>query len=368
MAIKYPDYRNSIMNVSNTFLHHYGIETPYNGIPELEHALQSNPDHIIYVLLDGLGTNIIKKHLKESDGLRKYMVKEITSVFPPTTVAATNSVLSGQPPITTGYLGWVQYFKQVDSNVTVFLNTDFYNPKVSFDYSIRDEHLSYKNIMTQINEARSDVDAGSIVPKIIGGTTESFGDAVEQVLLSTQNKDQTFTYLYWTNPDLTEHQYGTDGKETIEVLHCLNRDFEELIENVPDNTMVVAIADHGLTDVEELFISKYKDLLSMLKRKPSIEPRAINFFVKDGMLEAFKEEFNKHFKDVYMLLTKQELLDQELLGIGEKHELLDMFLGDYIGIATSNILFSLNGKKSYKAHHAGLLDDEMMVPLIIFQK
>ena len=69
-----------------------------------------------------------------------------------------------------------------------------------------------------------------------------------------------------------------------------------------------------------------------------------------------------------MLLTKQELLDSNLLGYGDKHELIDMFIGDYIGIAISNILFSLNGKKSYKAHHAGLLEDEMMVPLIIFKK
>jgi len=94
MAIKYPDYSNSIMNVSNTFLHYYGIETKHNGIQELEKQLESMPDHIIYILLDGLGANIVKKHLKDTDGLKKNMIKEITSVFPPTTVAVATSLLA----------------------------------------------------------------------------------------------------------------------------------------------------------------------------------------------------------------------------------------------------------------------------------
>jgi len=368
MSLKNPDYTNSIMNVSNTFLHHYGIKTQYNGIKELESSLQSNPDHIIFVLLDGLGSNIVKKHLKETDGLKKYMVKEITSVFPPTTVAATNSVLSGQPPISSGYLGWVQYFEQVEANVTVFINNDFYNKDKVFDYVVKDEYLNYPNIMEQINNHRKDVDAGAIMPKLIGGTSESFPDAVEQVLLRTHNIDKSFTYLYWTEPDLTEHVYGINSKETFDMVNSLNKEFEVLIENVPDNTIVVAIADHGLTDVEEVFINKYQTMLSYLKRLPSIEPRAINFFVLEDHIEDFKLEFNKHFEGSYTLLTKQELLNSKLLGNGPKHELIDMFLGDYMGIATSNKLFNLNGKKSYKAHHAGLLEDEMMVPLIIFKK
>lgn len=368
MSIKYPDYTNSILNVSNTFLKHYGINAKYNSLPILEKALSDDPNHIIFVLLDGMGSNIVKKHLSKQDGLRKYMVDEITSVFPPTTVAATNAVLSGQPPISNGYIGWVQYFEQVKANVTIFLNNDFYNKDKYFDYVVREKHLNYKDIMSQIRDGNEDVEAGSIVPKFIGGSSESFKDSVEQVLLLTHNKDKSFTYVYWTEPDLTEHMYGIYSEQTKNMIISLNKDFEELIDNVPDNTVVVVIADHGLTDVEETFILKHKKLMSYLKRLPSIEPRAINFFVKDGMHDDFKNEFNTHFKDSYMLLTREELFESKLLGEGEKHELIDMFIGDFIGIAISNVLFSLNGVKSYKAHHAGLVDDEMMVPLIIYKK
>ena len=108
MIIKFPDYNNSIMNVSNSILKYYGVKTNYNGIDILDKKLENEYNHIIYILLDGMGSNIVKKLLKKSDGLRRYMRKEITSVFPPTTVAATDAVISGVPPITNGHLGWVQ--------------------------------------------------------------------------------------------------------------------------------------------------------------------------------------------------------------------------------------------------------------------
>ena len=48
--------------------------------------------------------------------------------------------------------------------------------------------------------------------------------------------------------------------------------------------------------------------------------------------------------------------------------MINDFLGDFIAVAINNNMFVLNEGKSYKAHHAGLLEDEMMVPLIIYSK
>jgi hypothetical protein len=40
------------------------------------------------------------------------------------------------------------------------------------------------------------------------------------------------------------------------------------------------------------------------------------FFVKDGMEEKFVEEFNKEFKNDFLLLTKSEVLEQKIFGEG----------------------------------------------------
>ncbi len=367
MKVIRPDYKNSIMNVSNSFLHYYHVPTNYPGISELDIELKKDYNHIIYVLLDGMGSNIVKHHLKPTQALRQYMRQEITSVFPPTTVAATNAVLSGLPPITTGYLGWVQYFPKEDTDLIVFLNKDFYTETPQKEI-LRDKYLPYDNICTKIHKQNPNIQTNVFFPAYIGGVTESFEDAVEKVLLVTHNTDQSFNYVYWVQPDLIEHTAGIYSHDVKEMMENLNATVEDLFQNIADDTLVVILADHGLTDVKEINFFQYDSLTNMLKRKPSIEPRATNFFIKDEFLLEFKEEFNKYFSSKYILMNRQEFMTSNLMGEGEKHPLVDTFIGDYIAIAIDHYMISLTDKKMYKAHHAGLLEDEMMVPLIIYSK
>lgn len=368
MIIKFPNYDNSIMNVSNSILKHYNVKTDYEGIDILDEKLKNDYNHIIYILLDGMGANIVKKLLKKTDGLRRYMRKEITSVFPPTTVAATDAVISGVPPIVNGHLGWVQYFPNEDVNMVVFQQKDYYDELNIIEDDLRQKYLSFKRMYEKIAEVNEDVNSSEIFPPFIEGGAESFAEQVERVLTKVKNNDKTFTYIYWIQPDLYEHQFGVYSDEVKDVLIELNESFEELIDNVDDDTLVVCIADHGLTNIDPINLTKYSDIMSSLKRLPSLEPRAMNFFVKDEHLNGFRNMFNKHFENEYLLCSKQEVLEMNLFGTGKKHPMIDSFLGDFIAIAISNSMFILDETTPHKAHHAGLLEDEMMVPLIMYSK
>lgn len=368
MKIKFPDYNNSIMNVSNSILKFYGVKTRYNGIEFLDKELEKDYNHVIYILLDGMGSNIIKKLLNKNDSLRKYMRKEITSVFPPTTVAATNAVISGIPPISNGHLGWVQYFPKEDVNLVVFRQIDQYDQNNIIKEDLREKYLSFDRMYQTIGNSNHNVNSSEIFPDFIEGGASSFAEQVDRVLLKVKNNDKTFTYLYWTQPDLFEHQYGIYSKEVQHVLEELNEGFEELIDNIDDDTIVICIADHGLTNVEAVKLSDYPDIMDALVRLPSLEQRAMNFFVKEDKLETFKDMFHRHFKDKYVIYSKKEILDMELFGHGPQHLMIDKFLGDFIAIAVDKYLLSLSDERDYKAHHAGLLEDEMMVPLIIYSK
>ncbi len=367
MKLIRPDFDNSILNVSNSLLKYYNVAPYHNTHPLVDDYLKTKPNHIIYILLDGMGVNLLNK-LNNDASLKKFNKQTITSVFPPTTVAATNAVLSGKTPIETGYLGWVQYFKELDDEVVVFLNSGFYNHN-KYDFEIRDRFLKYDNILKLAKDKNPDLHTNILFPKFItpDGAT-SFQEEVERVLMITHNTDSSFNYLYWAEPDSTEHKFGATSKKSIDVLTKLNQGFEELIQNITEDTLVICIADHGLTDIEEIKFFEYDNLNNMLKRKPSIEPRAINFFVKEEYIDSFKEEFNKNFKEYYQLLTKEDLLSSEILGTGKKHELIDMFLGDYLAIAVNKYMFSVKEETSYKAHHAGLTSEEMEVPLILYKK
>lgn len=360
-----PDYTNSILNVSTSFLEHYKIKSEYAVIPCLQEELQKNYNHIIYILLDGMGVSTVKHHLQKEDALRKYMKKEITSVFPPTTVAATNAVLSGKAPISNGYLGWVQYFKEEDSNTVVFMNTDF-DTKKGHKENVKEKYLAYQSILEQIKKKNPDVQTNRFFPDFMEGGSASFQEEIEKVLITTHNSDQSFNYLYWTEPDLSSHKYGCHSTELHQIMTNLNYDFEDLIQNILEDTLVVVIADHGLTDIKEIPFFANKELNDMLLRTPSIEPRAANFFVKEGQVEDFEKAFNKAYSSYYKLYSKEDFLKSKLLGPSKKHPLIDDFLGDYIAVAISDHMFIFTESKGHIAHHAGLSSDELMVPLILY--
>lgn len=367
MRVTYPNYNKSILNVTNSILNYYGVPVSYPTLKDLDTELQSNYNHIIYVLLDGFGTNVIHYHLQEQDGLRKYLTQEITSVFPPTTVAATDAVLSGLPPIVNGHLGWVQYFKEEDTNIIVFQNRDFYTGLVPKE-DLREKYLSFPSMYELIQQANPNVQTHEFFPSFREGGSNSFQEEIERVLLSTHNTDQSFNYVYWVEPDLTQHMHGTKSDEVGKVVKALNKDVEDLFQHVTDDTLVVLIADHGLIDVEEVPLLSYTDVTSLLTQLPSLEPRATTFFVKEDAKAEFVERFNSHFKNDFKLYTTEEFLSTKLFGDGPMHPNVAQCLGDFISVAQTNKMFSLHEGKLYKAHHAGLSAEEMMVPLVLYSK
>ncbi len=368
MSIMTPDYTHSILNVTATILKKYQAPTAYQEIQVLADAMNEK-DHIVLVLLDGMGMNLLTKHLSRGAFLLKYLKDVITSVFPPTTVAATNTVLSGLPPFQSGYLGWVQYFPKEDANIVVFQNQDFYDKNRVFDVNFREKYLKYPLIYEQIRKNSKDhITLHELFPNFREDGYASFKDQVDKVIDITRQHQKSFTYVYWTEPDLTEHQYGVDAYATRNVVQHLDEELERLAFFSAKSTTIVVIADHGLTDVSEVDLFKDTKLMSMLKRLPSMEPRATNFFVKAKYKLEFKTHFEKTYGEDFLLLTKEELLAKGWLGTGKKHKMLNQFLGDYIAIATGKMMMKIGEGKAFVAHHAGLTSEEMEVPLVIFTK
>ncbi len=367
MKLIYPNYTNSILNVSNSILKHYNVPNKFASLPYLDKELEKKYNHIIYILLDGLGVNVLKHHLSEAQGLRKHLKQEIQSVFPSTTVAATDAVLSGFPPYVNGHLGWSQYFKEADRNIVVFKNIDYYTNE-PYPINLREKYLSFKRLGEQIEEVNPQITTKEFLPNFATNGSSSFAEQVEKVLISTHNTDLSFNYVYWTEPDLTEHLYGIYSDEVHEVIQLLNSDFESLIEHITDDTKVIVIADHGLTDIEEVPLMKETKLTELLVRKPSIEPRNVTFFVKEGKETLFKDRFNNLFGDKYLLFTKEEVVEKGLYGRGIPHKKFDEFVGNFVAVAIDKYMFTLGESKGYKGHHAGLTEDEMIVPLITYSK
>ena len=115
------DYEHNLLNVSASLHRWYGLPSEYEGNRSVDAWL--NQHHfrtIIALLIDGMGTEILKPKLKENSFFRTFLSDSVSTVYPPTTTAATTSFLTGKSPRENGWLGWNQYFADEDDQIILF--------------------------------------------------------------------------------------------------------------------------------------------------------------------------------------------------------------------------------------------------------
>ncbi|ULQ60772.1 alkaline phosphatase family protein [Brucepastera parasyntrophica] len=104
--IVFPDYSNSILNLVSSILGYYNVPANYHELDVLTQYLEKRRKNIVLMIFDGMGADMLAKNALPSGFLLNHAIKRITSVFPPTTVAATMSYYSGLSPNEHGWLGW----------------------------------------------------------------------------------------------------------------------------------------------------------------------------------------------------------------------------------------------------------------------
>ncbi len=365
--IKYPDYDRSILSVAASVLAHFGVkDCPHKTLPELDELLRKDYKNVIVMLFDGLGTSTLKEHLDENDFLRRHHVTDISSVYPSTTTAATTAILSGYSPLESGWLGWDLYFKEIGESVTVFRNTLQRNGEVAADYNVSGRYIPYKSIFKRIEEVQGRKTAYCVAFYSKYGA-KSVRHICKTVRRLSRKRKRKYIYTYWNEPDHTMHGYGVGSEEARTQVALINSEVEKLCKRLK-NSLVIITADHGQCDGKTLYLEDYPKLTELLEVPPSVEPRAISFFVKEGRTEEFKAEFNRAFGEVFRLMTRDEVFSEKLLGCGTPHRKTKDFIGDFFAVATDKInLDYKRGDFEPIGVHAGLTDEEMTVPFIVFE-
>ena len=367
MKIIYPDYEKCLTNLTNSILKYFDITPYHKTLKELDKVLEeSNYDNIILLIYDGMGSNILSRNLNENSFLRKHKIEDIKAIFPPTTTASTTTLLSGLNPCEHGWLGWDLYFKWLDETVTMFLNTKKDTDILVSEENMSQKYFSYSSIIDLINEKYK---AFKLMP-FGDNAYNDLADLNNKVINLCKEKGKKFIYAYYDEPDHTTHNEGTDSNITVKLYEEIDKSTKELYEKLKDtNTLVIVTADHGHINSKDITLSDYKDIFNLLKHDVSIEGRACAFFIKEGKSQEFEQLFNKYFKDDFILYTKEEVIKNKLFGSGRENKYFKDSLGDYLAVAITNKYFRYN-ENSVKltSMHAGLTEDEMLVPLIIIGK
>lgn len=363
----FPNYDESLISVSTSILRYYNVENPgHKSLKELDELLGSRkPRNVVLMLFDGFGFNLMLRNLKPDSFLRQHIVRKISSTFPPTTVAATTAVSSGLYPIETAWLGWFSYFKEIDDIVTTFTTLKQSDGEPVGTENLARKYMPYVSIGTKIHNQNPHVTYSEIATYLKPDL--SLKEMKYTLVSLLASKEENFIYCYWPDPDHTMHEFGVDDSETLNVENKLDDFVKELTSKASNDTLFIIIADHGLIDTEYIYLKDYPTLFAQLKRSYSMENRAASLYIKDGKVETFKKEFKKHHLDRYFILyDKKSFLKSGLLGNANPHPMVNELVGDLIAVATGK--YSLAIEKSeheFVGIHAGLTEDEMLVPLIV---
>lgn len=360
--MQYPDYDNCLVNLANSVLRSFGVQAGAD-MPRLTPVLDRY-ENVVILLLDSMGTYNLREHLAPEGFFLRHLAGSYSSVFPPTTVAATTSLQSGLAPVEHSWLGWDCYYPALDANVTVFTGNlqSTRTPAAAFDAATT--LCPYESIVDKIRSAGGQAyfatPHNAPYPK-------DLEDILERVQSLCALPGRKFIYSYWNEPDSTMHTTGATSLQTKQVLQALEARMEALCQALPEDALVIFTADHGHIDCRSLAITDYPDLTNCLLRMPSIEPRALNFYVRPGMEEEFRRAFLSHFGDAFALLSHREVLDRQLFGRGTPHEAFDAMLGDFLAVATGDIsLFNTwEEAQIVVGAHAGMTAAEMTIPLIL---
>jgi len=357
------DYNNCLVNLACSILKHFGADYNHTTLKEADELLKDGYRNVVVIILDGQGYDALKRHLPEDSFFHRHLIKKYYSVFPPTTTSATTTMESGLTPAEHGWLGWSLYFSEIDKIVNAFINTEKDTSVMAADYHVAGRYIPYVSLYEKIKNAGM-ADAYSVTP-YGNNRIETFDGLVEEIIRLCREPGIKYIYGYWESPDDLMHRYGCYHDIVTEKIRELEDKIESMCKELSD-TLIIVTADHGHINVQNYYIlTDYPRVLSMLKRPTSIEPRAAAFYVKNDYLDIFPKEFKKYFGDDFLLLSKDEIIKRNLFGSGILHPKFEEFIGDYMAIAIKDkgIVYS-NESNQFVSHHAGLTDQEMIIPLI----
>ena len=171
--------------------------------------------------------------------IKQNKICDINAVYPPTTACAVPALCSGVEPLKTGWVGWSNYFSEVDKYVVMFRNLEYYsNEPVSIN--IEKDILPYKKFYEDFDTYKFELG-----PSFTPSNCQSFLEMCDRYIEETKDKKSSFCYMYWTEPDTVMHINGAYSIEAKNELKMMDETLKKMHERLSDDTLIIITADHG---------------------------------------------------------------------------------------------------------------------------
>ena len=352
--------------------------------------------NVVVILVDALGYNQLLHLIDEGQApLWKEQVEKgklfpITSICPSTTASALTTIWTGRPPNQHGVIGYEMWNKGLGLIMNNILHTPItyrgdvgglsragFEPTRFMNQATLGQRFANHGVESHAFLPGSIANSGLSQMHLPGSNLHAYSAESDlflnmRDLLNLPAQRRRFMYAYWSDVDSLMHRYGTFNRRVTEQFFDFSNALFRLLvagldDQVRQNSLILVTADHGSleTPVNDRYdLANHKDLIRMLTMPPTCEGRLPFLYVKQGQTDAVRAYFEHAWPGEFVFLTRSQVLETGLLGMGPNHPDLEERIGDLVAIPLdSSYLWWPDRPNSMQGRHGGLHPDEMLVPL-----
>ncbi len=349
-----------------------GLDVDDNGLGRRLAGTLGTPQHIIVLLVDGLGALQLGEHAAVAPRLGAMAeLGPLAAPFPTTTCVSLTSLGTGLPPGMHGIVG--TSFRLDDGSVLAPLSWgEDPNPIATQPEPTVLERAASAGVLVTTAAPAAHRTSGLTRAALRGGEYPGadtlparLAVAAAAIGRARSERRPSLTYVYWPDLDKAGHVHGVDSAAYRAELARVDALVAGLLDLVADDVLLLVTADHGMVDVPD-------DRRIDLEARPSLrrdvvtilgEPRVRHVYTHTGRGDTVRQAWADELGDRADVRTRESVA--ELLGPVD-----DWYadrIGDVVAIARGNWALTSNRVdrivSGLRGQHGGLEDAEVLVPL-----
>lgn len=370
----------------------YGEASLADVMPSVLAALEVGADNrlglepaqrVVVMLVDGMGLRGLQSHAAAAPYLSSLSGRVLTAGFPSTTVTSLASLSTGVPAGQHAMTGYTSYMADVDAAV----NWLAWRPVGKGGDDLREalvpevvqpeptmwEQAAAAGISVAIVSSAQYEGSGLTRAVFRGGgyagTTMS-GDAVAMAADFADRGHRSLVYAYASELDFVGHVRGPASDAWTAQLALIDKQIELLSGRLPAGTLLLVMADHGMTTlVADEAMDADADGSPLREGVLALagEPRMRHVHALPGAAEDVLATWREVIGDRAWVISRAEAIGSGLFG-PVVTPLASERIGDVLAIARDGFGVLQRRRESLFSgligHHGSVTDDELLVPLL----
>lgn len=331
-------------------------------------ALRS-AEHILLLLVDGLGFEQMKQHSLEMPHLTTFQGSAITTVAPSTTATALTSLTTGATPLEHGIIG---YRMSMDGAVmnTLRWGSDLGDMRKAHPPDRVQPIPPFAGMSVPVL-SRRDLESSAFSRAHLRGAVPMGWRAMSSIAEQSRSlfeAGESFVYAYYDGVDKIAHERGF-GPYYISELRNVDWLIGELLERLPRGTTIAVTADHGQVAVGPNLVSLPDDIIDQVDYQ-SGEGRFRWLHCRRGRADEIEHTARDMFGDRAWVVSRDRIIDEGWFGAKGTSAHSDEAIrrmGDVALVPFADISFddpADSGPFPLECRHGSLTSAEMLVPLV----